>query len=605
MVYELEQQEMTVEMKKGKPLIRMKEYSSRIVLQDNATILSDYKYYFNKTHQLKDIHAYSLVPEGDRYNKVPVKDFVRTSEIDDGIFYDDEYAYNFNFKSVGKGTKLVVESETELPELFIPVTFTFKRHAPVEKARLSLSYPGNVKIRYRLFGDSDTSLIKCTSIRQGNKTIITWEADEIKGFETDNVAPDSRYFIPHIIIQVAAYEAEGQIVPVIGTVGDLYTYCYKNLKDTIQAVGSKVKKLSDSLSEGKERDEDKVNAIYQWVQRQIRYVAIEDGENGVVPCNAELVLQRMYGDCKGKTSLLVGLLRSQNLKVSYAWVGTRSIPYSFSEFPQRGCSNHMVAVWWNEKGEPVILDGTTQFHRMYEIPAAIQGKECMIEKGVNDYMIYSIPVAPPSANTCIDSMYISFSGKTLVGTGTESYTGDRRAEMLYLFSRSDTSHYSEILSSKLPKASNKFIVNSVSIQDPSGASKSFIVNFSFTVPDYLTQDKDRIYVNLNLDRFPGNLSIDDDRTMPVEAEQPFDNIFRCTLKIPESYILEKIPDSSEFNEPEFGFSQHYSLKNGSLTLTTRVYFAFQVINGEKMKSFSRMLSALHRAYSKSIVLIKK
>jgi hypothetical protein len=193
---------------------------------------------------------------------------------------------------------------------------------------------------------------------------------------------------------------------------------------------------------------------------------------------------------------------------------------------------------------------------------------------------------------------------TLYGYANASFTGERKANMLYTFGRADTSRFREIVSSELPKASNKFIVGTVSTSSLRETGTAFNVNYSFTIPDYLTSGSDRIYLNMNLDRFPGSLTVDDDRTMPVEAEQTFDNLFSCILKVPEGYRLEKIPDGASFSDPEFGFFQQYSLKDNTLTLSTRVYFAFQIITGEKVKQFSQMLSALQRAYSKSIVLLK-
>jgi len=493
----------------------------------------------------------------------------------------------------------------EVTDPYGSFSFTFARHSPVEKSKVTITLPDNVKIKYRLFGGPDTTLIKFTSTLSGNKTLYSWEATEMPGFEKDGLAPDLYYFIPHLIIQITGYEADGRLVPLIGTVDDLYHYCYRCLRDTIPAVNGKIKKLGDSLTAGKTLAEEKVNAIYQWIQTKIRYVAIEDGKNGVVPCDAELVLQRMYGDCKGKTSLLVNLLRSQNLRVSYAWVGSRSVPYQISGFPSRCCFDHMVAVWWNDKNEPGILDGTTRFHSLYEIPAFLQGKECLIDKGPDDYLLYKIPVASPSINTCVDSLQITIDGETLKGSGIALYNGERKANQLYSFCSVDTSHYKDLVSSELPKASNKFIIHSVNISDPVVTNQPFRVDYSFSIPDYLTTGKDRLYVNLNLDRFPSSISVEDDRVMPIEAEQTFDEIFSCTLKIPDSYYLEKIPEMASFSDPEFGFTQQYQLRNDSLTLTTRVYLDFQVISGEKIKRFAEMLSALQRVYSKSIVLIKK
>jgi hypothetical protein len=604
LVYDLEQKDMVIKMSKGKPVVILKYHSSRIILQDNAGSMSNYKYYFSSSLLPKDIVAYSLVPKGSSYTKIPVKDFVKTAEFGDGNYFDDVAAYNFNFNSIEKGTKLVVESETAIADPYYISVFWFGRYLPVGKARLTMSYPSDVKIIYRMFGGADTSLIKFTSEKKGKTNNYNWEVEGLKGYDHDNVAPDDHYYTPHIIIQIAGYELDGKYIPVLGTIADLYGYLYKNLRDTISPETGPIKTLGDSLTSGIDQPEAKVKAIYHWVQNKIRYIAIEDGENGQVPCSPDLVVERRYGDCKGKTSLLVSLLRSQHIKASYAWIGTRELPYRFSEFPTRAGSNHMVAVWWKDDDTPVILDGTTQFHSLYEAPASIQGKECIIEKGARDYLVYTIPVAPPSSNTCTDSVSVSVENNTLSGTGLASLNGERKSGLLHSFNRVDTALYKNIVVSELPKASNKFIVTKVNTSSLSETEKPLVINYSFSIPDYVTEGNNKIYINMNLDKFPGNLTLEDDRILPVESEQTFNNIFTCRLKLPKSYIPEKIPPDASYSDPDFGFIQHYELKGDILTLVTRVYIGFQVINGQKVKEFSTMLSALRRAYSKSIVLIK-
>jgi hypothetical protein len=298
-------------------------------------------------------------------------------------------------------------------------------------------------------------------------------------------------------------------------------------------------------------------------------------------------------------------MRSQGIPASYAWIGTRELPYRFTEFPTRAGSNHMIAVWWKSTDDPVVLDGTTQFHSLYETPASIQGKECMIEKGAKDYTVFLIPVAPPIMNTCTDSVSVSIQIGTLAGMGFATFSGERKSNLLHSFNRVDTSLYRNIIVSHLPKASNKFIVGKINTSSLMETKMPLIVNYAFTLPDYITKGNNKVYVNMNLDRFPGSLAVEEDRSIPVEAEQTFNNVFVCTLKLPDTLVPEKIPPDLSYNDPEFGFTQHYELKGNMLTLRTRVYMGFQVIYGPKIKQFSEMLSALRRAYTRSIVLIKK
>jgi hypothetical protein len=265
----------------------------------------------------------------------------------------------------------------------------------------------------------------------------------------------------------------------------------------------------------------------------------------------------------------------------------------------------MVAVWWKGDETPVILDGTTQYHALYEVPATLQGQECLVEKGANDYKLFVVPVAPPSFNACIDSIRFAIHGELVEGNGTSILKTERKAFILHSLNKVDSTRYRDIAASVFPKASNKFLVRKVSTSDLSSTSQDLRISYDFTLPGYVTKTKDRLYINLNLNRMFENLDVDEDRIIPVESEHTFDNLFTSTLKIPPSYVPEAIPGPVAFSNPEFGFTQEYKLDGDQLTLTSRVILNFHVIEGDQLKEFSHMLAALRKAYSNAVVLIKK
>jgi transglutaminase-like putative cysteine protease len=232
-------------------------------------------------------------------------------------------------------------------------------------------------------------------VKGGNK-IYTWRTSNQKSYIKDDNAPDADYYLPHVIVQVSKYNYDGKITYVNSSLDDLYNIVYKRIINLNLSESVEIKALTDSLIKGITSNKEKVRKIYDWVQKNIKYVAFEDGDNGFVPREARLVLLRKYGDCKDKTSLLVSMMKSQGLKASYTWIGTRDIPYRFSDFATGLNINHMIAVWWDDNNNPVVLDGTTLHHRLEDIPSFIQGKECLIDKGPDSYRIYTIPVASPA-----------------------------------------------------------------------------------------------------------------------------------------------------------------------------------------------------------------
>ena len=85
-------------------------------------------------------------------------------------------------------------------------------------------------------------------------------------------------------------------------------------------VTPQVKALADEITKGLKSERDQVRALYEWVSRNIRYVAIYLGDGGFEPHDVEVILKNRYGDCKDHVVLLQSLLMAKNIKSSSALI---------------------------------------------------------------------------------------------------------------------------------------------------------------------------------------------------------------------------------------------------------------------------------------------
>ncbi len=96
------------------------------------------------------------------------------------------------------------------------------------------------------------------------------------------------------------------------------------------AVTPRVKALAAEITRGHTTERGRVKALYEWVQRNIRYVNVRLGdESGSVPHPAEWVLANRFGDCKDQVALLEALLSSVGIESSPALLngtGTYRLP---------------------------------------------------------------------------------------------------------------------------------------------------------------------------------------------------------------------------------------------------------------------------------------
>ncbi len=103
---------------------------------------------------------------------------------------------------------------------------------------------------------------------------------------------------------------------------------------------------------------DRANAALQLVQRDVRYIYVGLGNGNLTPATAEETWQRRYGDCKGKTALLLGLLGRLGIEAEAVLANNSGADDGLDErLPNPGMFDH-VLVRARIGGAAYWLDGT-------------------------------------------------------------------------------------------------------------------------------------------------------------------------------------------------------------------------------------------------------
>ncbi len=587
----------------GIPVTSMMNYNTLLVLTDNAQAFAESKEYFTAKATLGSIRAYSRIPDGKKYRDVVVKNFNKSTEINDGLFYDDTYVYSFNFPTVAKGTRLVTESEISYNDPYYPIIFNFGSSIPYDSSVLTISVPESVKLHFHLFGN-DTSRIKFNKTTRGKRVSYQWSASDLPAYSGDEYSPSFQHYTPHIIVHIAGYQVKGEYKRVMASVGDLYAWHSENIQKLHNQASPEIKLLTDSLLMNCTLPVEKARIIFRWVQKNIKYIAIEDGDNGFVPREASLVFQRRYGDCKDKSSLLKAMFQAAGLKANLVWIGTRELPYYYSVYPSMSNDDHMICVWWEEEDKPVFLDGTTRNHSLYYPPAFIQGKECMVELGPGNFKLLTVPVIDAASNTINDTIRIKQDAGKLTGQVVSHVNGELKARLISRFESAEPARYNEMIPGFFEFSSNKFQASNVKISDLNLIDQPLTLTFELELPDYTTTHNESTYINLNVERSFRDIIIKPDRNTPFETESCFRHTFVCILEIPAGMKVLSIPDPVSFSNPKFGFNTTYSRLSNQIILSTEITINFLTISGSDVDELRKMITSLNKAYLKSIVMNK-
>jgi tetratricopeptide (TPR) repeat protein len=216
----------------------------------------------------------------------------------------------------------------------------------------------------------------------GAQRIDHFFADDVPALHNEENAPGSTEVAPYL--HVSTYETWNDVGHWWwGLVHDQF-YADENLQRTVR-----------ELVAGAPDVRTKVQRIYRWVIDHTRYVGLEFGIHGFLPYRVPQIIQRGFGDCKDKASLLYTMLREAGIDARMVLVRTRrngaihDLPASLSVF------DHAIAY---VPELDLFLDGTAEFSGTTEFPQMDQGVTVLVV-GPNGAELRQSPVMPPEHNT--------------------------------------------------------------------------------------------------------------------------------------------------------------------------------------------------------------
>lgn len=598
-------QRVLISIDKNDSLIITTTHSSENIFLDrhannysNGSVSSSY---FNK---ITDIKASSFEPVSEtKYKEHKVKTFKTKKVLSSTVFFDDDQTMTFNYPSLIEGgkTKLEYVTRSVTPQLISAAYFG--SYATTELFEYSFSHPVNVKMDFRLFNGADTLL---TYTKTQKKKMIThhWELKNVQPLKNEGSTPSVLATIPHVYPIINSYTVDGKEIKLLGGIDELHNW-YTSLlhqmkKDTDYAP---LQNCVDSLVKDKTTDLEKVAAIYEFAQKDIKYVAYEDGLGGFVPRSPMTVYDRKYGDCKDMASLQVKMLELAGITGYVAWVGTRSKPYTYAELPTPGCDNHMIATYKDAHGKWYSLDATGTYSPFGYPSEFIQEKELMVHISDDTYKIVKVELVSGARNLFVDEVTMRLNGETLEGEGVASFNGYQVNDIKYRVLDKDSVKRSNALKSKLEKGSNKFFFTLKSYD--LNQSDSGSVAYSFVIEDYVKKSGDEIYLNLNLERLLSTEKIDAKRENPLELDYLKHLSNRFVFDLEDKYDVTFLPKNKTGVYDGFNYSVTYERKGNQIIYELYIELNKIILEVEDFDQWNEMIKSLNKKYKEVVILKTK
>ena len=591
--------------KNGVPVAEGNDEKEIMILSErNASAYSLYKVYHSGYNELTNLDAYTMVPNGEKYKKVKVTDQKTTSSYSNSVFYDDVQETSFNFPALTQNAIEHIEYSQFHKDAHLLTPFYLPGSLPVLNASYTITVPNDIVIKYIVKNDAK-GIFQFTTEKKKKETIYRWTAKNIKGDENFGNAPDSRYFVPHIIIYIASFEGDNGTESFLNSLDDLYKWNAGFTKELNTSDDPGLKKIVDSLIAGKNGETEKAKQIYRWVQQHIKYVAFENGLEGFRPRQAAEVCTKRYGDCKDMSSIITQMLRMAGIKAYYTWIGTRNLPYEYTQIPLPIVDNHMISVA-NINNEWVFFDGTDPHAKYGMPPASIQNKEALVAISEKEYKVLRVPITPPESNVILDSTFISFTGEGVKGYENVNYYGYFGEDVYNSLLYKDEKGTKDYVKSRMGKASNKFILGNYKITKLNPDDNIANITADFEIPGFGKKMGNEYYINLNLEKLFENRLIDTlIRKVPMEEEYKFFIKQYHILDIPDGYTVSYQPQNFSFENELVSLKISYEIKNKKIIAAQEYQNKKLMINPADFIEWNKAAKAAAQQYKEQVILEKK
>ena len=585
-------------------------YEETLHLKESAKFFSEQSInYSNSFSEISDIDAYSLIPnDKNKYKKYKVTDFKTTDARSDGVFFDDQKQITFYYPAMQAGAKTVLEYKKTYKEPRLWGYYVFASYFPVVHSEFTVTMPKAVKLNFKIFG-IDENRVRFTKEEKGGDVIYQWKCDNLDKISVSSGSGSILHTAPHIIVYVDSYLYDGEKKMVLSGVSDLHAW-YQHFVQMVESGEKDNKELDGIVSgliNGRQNELQKVEAIYKWVQQNIKYIAIEDGLGGFMPRDANKVFTRRYGDCKDMSNLLHRMLEVAGIPSSLTWIGTSAIPYTHREVPTPMADNHMICTYVNN-GRYYFLDATDQYNELGMPSFHIQGREALVNTGKDkeDYELIKVPVVPFEKNKTEDSVTVQLNNGLISGKGFAIYSGYARIPVADNLLNLDEKDKQDFLTSMLSKGNNKFFIQNIDTKNTLNSAQNLEIDYDFKIEDYILKTNNDLIFNPHLNKSLAR-SLVDTTTNKEDIHYPYKNLTRnvVTVEIPDGYKIQYIPKNQSFKKDNFGFDLEYTSLGNHFQLTQNIYVNALKLSKDQFGDWNEMVKELLQAYKESVVFTKE
>lgn len=513
---------------------------------------------FSSTLQALDVlEAYTITKDGKRIDVKPDEIREQQSAASAGApMFDDHKVKAVVFPAVEIGARLGIHTRmTQKTPLFKGHFYDLVVAWPqveFKSLEITVKAPKTMKLQVaanKMNGGEVPS-------ENTDQQVWKWTQENVKAVAPEMGATSPHERSPHVAMtSFASYEDAAKV--------------YLERAKAKSAVTPSIQKLADDITQGATDRHQQAEALYNWVNHNIRYVAIFLGFGGVVPHEAQAIADARYGDCKDKTTLLQALLGAKGIASSTVLINSTDMYWLPSIAMPTAAFNHAITYIPEFN---LFLDTTPGKAMFGTLSPQLLGKQALViqnAKGAPEMM--KVPLGESNSNSVqIDTVLELNSQGHILGHSKIQPTG-----YLDLMAR-------QIMSSLPPGVEPQLVSQLLAMSGQSGSGNLIHQNEADTSKPY-SYEANFVLPNVVQLPGPGALVIPQGikgfssianvftLTTPEKRTQPllFTNgkiTENVTLKLPQDMDVSRLPAPASLETPFGRYTSRSELRGRELTV---------------------------------------
>ncbi|HEX6227227.1 MAG TPA: DUF3857 domain-containing protein [Chryseolinea sp.] len=326
--------------------------------------LAEFSEWYSKLKKVLKFEGTVFNAHGTIIKRVKGNDVVDQGVYESGTLYTDTRVKSIDLSQSEYPYTVEFEYDVEYKFLYhingssiIPT-----ENVAVQKASYQLIYPKALTPRYKTYNISQTP--KVEQLDNGRES-VSWRFENLPAIKFEPLS-DPEDVLPEIVAAPGKFQYDGYSGSM--ETWEDYGKWQLSLNNGRDAISEETKKKVKQITSGLGTTEQKVKALYEFLQNRTRYVNISLGIGGLQPFEAMVVDKVGYGDCKGLSNYMIALLKEAGIKGYYTKImAGEHAPEIDVTFPSHqtnhiivGVPNGMDTLWLEctDQTNPFNFQGT-------------------------------------------------------------------------------------------------------------------------------------------------------------------------------------------------------------------------------------------------------